>query len=626
MLLLNSLDVDTSDIQLIHRYQWGEVTKSYAVTLRKSGVNTLALGGKRRQPCTYHKGNITLYGYLVVLKETPTAYECVFVAGNGALWQKLEGVMLPSLPVEDLNFTMGESFFNSMTAAASPNVILDITDRGRFVTTNGIDISNMYPAIKVAELIRRIANFGGASLRVFDGIGDFENYYLLYTDRHKRNSEKWEREAAMLFKPHFVSRQNNTQPAGPMAWSMVIDEQPAPSNFTNGEYIVPETGTYNIKLSIGGWEGNFEDNLGNPAVIRVSGSPGLMLRLLVFRNGVQIGGTATYEFGYHSFNITKPRSAMTLPVQLSANDIIKPVIQITADVSYVGGGTVSRFTALFREVEIQVQPSRWYGGGSVVEIKDILPNISALTFLSNIVNHLGCGVYYNSTAATLTLLYGSQVHGNIIELTPLDVTDMGWELGEVKNLILKQERDKVLQPPDAEIKFAEASGDEVITLPYSRFPVFVTHRMGGPPFRTQAFPTLWDEGDPSTIEGQKSPPPLNPEAAPRIARRGGLISYPESFLYTLNNGSHAYTAAAPSIRELSDVDVTGLQLLARGMPPDTCTFYARIADSLVVSGELFWRPVHVGGANIKILEAEDVGGGVYRCTGRRLGVNNIITT
>ena len=601
----------------------GLAVKSYTLDIpntpnNNKELNNLWGGGvvsTVTMPATYNLTGITLRGTLTIDTVSAKSAKAIFVSGNGYLWARMGQTRLRDIPMTGANVVLNKT--NVLASeSGSPFVLFDMTDRGAFQSSVGIDITDRFPALQVKELLRRVVNHFGAGVVFDEWRTRLDDKYLLYTqDSNIRNSAEWLQQSGCEADEDALSIQNNTQGAGQMIWIEVIPlvaSKDAGGNWFGTYYRCTELGTYRAKAQMARLSFVFEDDMGTPAQLSYN-SVSNRARVTVgirqqsgayiawYRNTETItGGTLEIE----GIDID------TLPVELVANNQLSLQVRVDADVTFTMG-TMSRFTMSLEKPAISVVGSRWYGAGSTVRLAEVLPDMTAIDLVKMTSAALGLDLFYDDRTNILTIRSGRDVR-------PLDgqIACMTWtsEREQAKNILIDQPTDKAA-PPDNHYIDVGGGEVEVHQLDVARTYVGGCFRLFGS--MSPRVPVLWQSGDPTDFDQTSTPPPQQTRAAMRIVQR--LPNVSGSYRLTYGGSASDMSELRTTAVQLVDVNTRELLMPDLALRRERWVAVARLQHDKLADLTYFKRPVTLYD-NIKqlvvgqgmMLQAERVKGEWYR--------------
>lgn len=623
ILSVNSLDGYTQP-RMVYRFAFGAASKSYTITLPATPRNVVALAGKIRQRATLTIDGITQIGWLLLTSEDTTAgvFEVVFVTANGDLWQRRSNDKLSDVNLSEFDFTYDRTTVNDSETAAAPFVLFDVADRGAFRTPDAIDITERYPALRVATLTDRVFRHLGTSPVVEDRRGDWRELYLLFTQSNEvRGTADWARDAIMRAYDDSYNQWNNTQGAGAMTWSYtaeLTEVQDVGGNYSAGVYLVPQDGTYTFRVNFNRILGTFEDDMGGPASLSYDWTANrARVTVAIERNGSAISRWSNIETVTAGTIDIGAKQIDLHPIELTNGDEIRVRVTIEATVSFPFGGTQSRFAVLIDRAELTNNVSHWYGAGSQVAVRDIVPDMTVNEYIRWMVEVLGVEVYHDQLAARTYVRYGGIDQTPAARVENYERLTIGNDAPANVQLIYRT--DKAAPPPNEAYIIDESLDTERKEIPVSRTRFAHCGRLLGYNYGHEV-PTLWQAGNPLDQSQATMPPAHQTTAAMRVVRRLPNAMAAVSFRQTFA-GSLAQTEEFKT-RLVRFAEVDHWQLLApRALRVrQTVELVARVNVANLIGGSWFRRPLHVAGQLVELIEAEQLNGDVYRLRGATLAL------
>jgi hypothetical protein len=375
---------------------------------------------------------------------------------------------------------------NVTASEVTGNYIYDLCDRGQFQNPtlfqndgSSVDITERYPAFNIISAVRLMLNQVGANLDA-SNIPDY--YFPFLGDENIRNSTDW------VSSTKFLSNADGTQTisdfgAGGVPVTFLLEDyvEFKTEDFDDGNnfeavtgktYTIPETGTYKFKT-------DFDISIVITGAASTSSEVGIVS---IKKNGTDIA----------HYDITVPGTWTTLNVygaidthfiECAAGDELNVYFYFTGLVSGAGwsiDATMATTTKFYNDV------SRWYGAGSTVDFSKIVPDVTALQFLSDVFNYLNLYTFYREELKTLTLFSGRSITDSIDNLELLQINE---NITEATNFILKFNTDKASPPADIRIN-SGASIESELSYPFSQTliapctRVFISN--------TETIPILWE--------------------------------------------------------------------------------------------------------------------------------------
>jgi hypothetical protein len=607
----------------------GLANKSYSIELPYTTNNGAQLPGvwsggslkPARFEATYTLEGVRLTGYLNVTSISKEGAKAVFVSGNGSLWQRMEGGR-----VRDIDMSDGDIELTKANVIASetgnPLVVFDVSDRGAFKTANAIDITDRYPALNLVQLLTRLFNEYGAGLTI-EGLQG--NEYLLFTQESEiRNSNDWKKDAIFEAEEETVLYELNTQAAGAMVWEELLDFTATKNDgahYILGSYEVPETGTYRFKIEVDELTANFGDNLGGFATLSVGATDNRVnVSFVIKKNGTAIYTQTRLETILSGSVVTEPYDIDTLFIELEAGDDITAHMVLSATVSFIMGADESRFTNTLKDGKLYNQVSRWYGAGSTVEIKDILPDVDVLEFIQQVTRFLNADLFFDAESGQ-ALFRASNSTG---APTLVECFDMESDIDLPTNTLLEFATDKAL-PPDN--YFINISGADQTSkkLDFARTLFTLSGRLG------VTIPTLWQSGNPTDTAQYETPPEAKTRGTLRILRKAEPTS--ASYVLTFGGNATSNSETISSLLTFTELDIYGAHIRDEARVREVVTATARLEVAKLRDLTYFKNPIQLidrrTGAltmQVDLLEAAQLDGNLFRLTGQSRTLYNIDVT
>lgn len=438
-----------------------------------------------------------------------------FIAGNGLLWLDFGDTKL-----RELDWSSYEHLLNITNVQASEAGTLnsliryDLTDRGRFIDVDTINLIERYPAFNIAEMLKVI-------FRVYDIQSNFITepwftpLYLMFTENNEiRNDEDWKTTAMVHLSGGGGDTYNDTDLNAWTDFDVVTQfalVDTGTDDFDNGlnfdpvthVYTVPKTGTYRFKATISGTIIT-DDGTGTEAGMRFDsggGNPKITWYFLLNGSTI-IGRTVTQDYDFTSGSVVfTNETADTDYLELTANDTVEFYWSIKGQY-YVASPPATGFTMTTAANAIVTnQVSRYYSYGSTVKPSELLPDITVNEFLKMVFMHFAITPQFSQETNIVRLNIWKRQTTGIDMSYKLDPTT-----GEVE--YLEAFNYEVQFKPDTSDKFAEEwfkrndsetgnykanNGSKVLQIIQSDFSNTVMQI----PYRLDAdrvkLPTMWSE-------------------------------------------------------------------------------------------------------------------------------------
>lgn len=606
----------------------GLAHKSYSIELPYTTNNNLLLSnvwgaGVLRLvsfEATYSVGGVDLRGWLKLTDINRTSAKALFISGNGYLWERMAQDRLRAIDMSDADIVLNKT--NVLASeTGTPFVLFDLTDRGAFKQDDGVDITDRFPALRLTELLTRIFNHYGVGLTTQGLNGD--EYLLFMQESDVRNSNEWKQDNYLEAEDEVIDYQLNTQAAGGMTWATKLElteVKDEGGNYASGKYVIPETGTYRFKAAVNKMDFTFEDDQGNPATLNFGGTDDRVKVSFQFRkNGTMIHELAVVETILGGLSvITDSYELDTLPVEFTAGDEIELYVVLTATVSFIMGGTQSRFTASLDTVTETNELSRWYGAGSTIEIENVLPDMSVTEFIKATAEFLNMDIFYDDRLGIVTL----RAANGLPYATPITAWEIDSVVDEPKDTLIEFATDKVLPPPNQYISVLGLAQVER-KLSYSRTYIGRSGRVG------IDIPVLWNSGRPTDVNQWMTPPEQKTRGALRILRKADDVSASYVLTYGGDNTSSRETKTTHIAFE--ELDTYSLHLRDAARVEQYVTAFAKLELSKLQDLTYFKNTITLQDRYtaeryaIQLLQAEQVDGEIFKLTGQTIALYNIFT-
>ena len=626
----------------------GRSSKSYTIEIVNDKHNDSMLSGlfsnknnrTIRFEASYRISSITFTGWLLITGRDKWKASGVFISGNGALWEALQDKNLRDYDWSAYNHELNRT--NVLASESGGSYIYDIADRGEFKQDGSltdrvpVDITERYPALNVITIIKNIVESEGCDIARIMDIDDPLNYYLLFTqDKDIRNSKEWEKDA--LFEATAETNQTYTETVtggatSPTAFelseNMVLPSETVDNgnnyNTSTGVYETTETGTYrfiapySFRISC--------DNVITDASIEIGFKRGLISSDRIFYETIDIPDA---DWGVDR-EVFLTGEIDTKYINEGGSGDVNMYVKVTGDVATSTGVDVEIRLDHVVEPDSVGWPSdkelivsrfyndtsRWYGEGSTVEMSNVVPDISALDFLSKVFNYLNIYAYYRPEIKTLEIAITREDEP---EQTTLELVDIEQQFDERTNYWLRFATDKAGAPDD--IYFDNDQGiDAEIKFDLSRTLISDCFRV----FRASSvqIPILWEGGDKSPLrwEDRFSPPAWKTKANLRILQFDGrldMTTLTPAGTYNLTFGGNATSnnENRKVIPLFSEIDIETLHRYDLELQGETLTGTCRLDFAKLKDQSLFKYPVWITGyGKYWLLEAEQINGDLFKLT------------
>ena len=387
----------------------GKPFKSGTLTFPETANNRAALGelydtdgaNKVRiiENVTYENEVTTLRGSLVISGQTNdngiNSLNGFFLAGNALLWLDFGDTKLTELDWSAYNHTL------NITTQQEGNDLVkyDLTDRGKYIDTDAINMIERYPAFNLAEMLKVI--FKDYDLQSnFIAQTWFTKLYLLFTQTNQiRNSDDWTNTALVHTTAYYnfvyidsdLDVWENFDING--TFNLVDsgdDDFDNGNNFNNTThvYVCPETGTYRFKIQIGG-NMTTDDGAGNLAEMRYNssgGNPHLIYRCIV-NDTVELCELVADDYDFSLAPIIPDENIDTDYIELQQGDEVKFTYQFVGQYRVTSPPATGFEFAITASATMLNQVSRYYGYGSTVNVASLMPDIKVNDFIKMLFQH-----------------------------------------------------------------------------------------------------------------------------------------------------------------------------------------------------------------------------------------------
>ncbi len=621
----------------------GRSHSSYSVIIPNNTYNNQALGGifdrqyerTIRFNAIYEVGGFVFNGNLLITDMNRNTAKGVFVSGNGTLWGGLQDKNLHNFSWDKFNTVLNIVNVGDLLTEP-PDVLWIQADYGKFKRDNSIDISEMYPALKIGAMIETIFNDSGVgvSWNIPDAYMDLltkETYLLFTQDTNVRNSEEWMRESEISVKPTVggfgvpdsCRRYQESGSAGSFDINISLEFPEVDTN-TGGNwstafhrYRTSESGAYRFRF---------------PFSIRLSRSVPTTDSFIEVRVYNTTSATSLGSKVYSGAGISWDTSGGTDRAYFSdVLDVMPTEVEETQDIEiqfrWLGTTALAYEFWIDHAVDIdnvipwdnslplnagllEVFGSRWYGNGSLVQMVFSLPDISVLDWLAGLFKYLNMDVFYQVETNQI------EIQQNAFEIAPIDtleVYDYNEKIQERKFFELEYQTDKTMPPPNDLLKI-EKKGVSSISFNYSRTLMAPCFRLFGE--TDTLMPNLWSEGDPNSYLAQLDPPDNETKANPRLLR---FIGDSAQDLFDTTYG--ALSTDKVPIRQVEELPIRDLWFQSLTPEPVTITAKAQMTAkeiNFMYDQTYFKRPIMLRDrrtgkihAKAQLLEARQLSGFVF---------------
>lgn len=371
----------------------GKPFKSGTLTFPETANNRAALGtlyetdgaAKVRiiENVTYENEVTTLKGSLVISGQTNengiNSLNGFFLAGNGLLWLDFGDTKLT-----ELDWSAYDHILNITNQQAGNALVkYDLTDRGKYIDTDAINMIERYPAFNIAEMLKVI--FKDYDLQSnFITQAWFTPLYLLFTRSNEiRNDEDWKETALINVGKTAAQTIALTVTASPKEFTLsdtliTFNDVSDPhfdngNNFASNVYTVPETGTYRFIF----------DASASMPLGTLPGDLSGTVKFNIYADAVKIA-ESTYTILNQPTNSISNLIVDSDYIELAAGAGVSCFVNIFGEYTGTmssGDIVVSVTCTLVNKV------SRYYGYGSTVDISKLMPDIKINDFLKIVFQH-----------------------------------------------------------------------------------------------------------------------------------------------------------------------------------------------------------------------------------------------
>lgn len=533
--------------------------------------------------------------------------QAVFVSGNGTLWGLLEGKELSDIDLS--SFDLSSFAKSDIDYVSGDFVAFVLADYGEFMEVDKIDITEHLPAVNVKQLIDKIFNSVGVGVTwdvspIYES--EINNTYELYNKTTDiRNSNEWLRDSGFRCDTEVGAAQQTFNSVGMCKVSGVIQLLTTNENYTpiNGRLTIPESGTYflniiyNFQVTISGDTNNVpEDTTYGNIIIKKNGGEYRRARHKLATLGGSVSGVLVMP-----------------PSELQANDYL--TFHFEGETEYLAFSGITVFTSIQAGTDVfTFGGSRWYGAGSTIEIKDILPKKKVLDWFRDIFKTLNIDVFYQKETNQVKLIHRAFEKPAVARL---EVWDYEEDLDETVNYELEYNTDKAIPPANDLLDF-QGVKTEGVKFNYSRTYFQNCFRLIG-----EEIPTLWESGDPRKFDAEI--PKRKTESNPRLLTVRGVnaTDYNLTFGGGLDAAETTDGAAVALWQELKIKEYwatvlakenTEVKFKAKLTPLQVLNFYNQ---------NYFSAPIEIYNGDwslglVQVLEATQMGGAIFTFKARRV--------
>lgn len=631
MISLNDLHIDSTPrlIFMANSLQnKGRSNKSYTIKIVRDGWNDYKLGGIltgragriNKIECSYTVDNITLIGTLIIDTIRETYAQGVFISGNGKLWEGLANKNLRSFDWSAWSHTLTHKTVTDSEAGGK--YVYDLCDRGKWLQDNLIGISSpdaivdiieRYPAMNIKEMLILILNEQGYNLSTttVEGVDRFSDAYLLFTqDKNIRNDSTWLKNS--LFKAN-SSGGSYTDTDIPINTTFLIEDVMAfpteefdeGNNFdsaTTKKYVVPQTGTYRF---ISYFNMHFIKNTGSTVT-------GETCEMQLKRNGTTIfkqiiSVPSAWKSGDPVFDATGTLD--TKYRQFTAGDEITIYLYFTGEITNGTNWTIT--VSQGSGCNFYNDISRWYGYGSIVDFSKIVPDMTALEFISNVFDYLNIYTFYKNETKYLEIRQGRKLLTSADNLELLQIIE---NITEPLNHWLRYNTDKAAPLLD---EYIDNTGHEDLdsNFTFSRTLVDNSRRLFGN--TTYSIPILWESKDlnPLDMRTRFTPPEWVTKGNLRILLYDGAADIGANYDLSYGGSTTQNVSNVKVFPAFSEVDVEELHRYDLSLEGTIIKAICKLPIAKLYDQTYFKSPVSVVGVGLFwILEAEQIEGNIFNVT------------
>ena len=457
---------------------------------------------------TYENDVTTIKGSLVITGQSnermTNRLTGFFLAGNALLWLDFGDTKLNELDWSFSNHTLNyAAVIASETTPIGDLIVYDLCDRGKFIDTDNVNLTERYPAFNLAKMLKVI--FSGYDLKTnFINESWFTDIYLLFTQTNEvRNTPEW-KESALINIGRATDQLDFTIFESPNEFELEdtiieFDIETGETHFDNGgnfaanTYTVPELGTYRFVFS-------------GALSVQVDPLAG------------DITGTVTVTIYADSSIVAQ--QVFTLENQITNNftdividtDFIELAQGVEVNCHIEAAGTYaetmdSGYISIPNSCVFSNKVTRYYGHGSTVQTSALMPDLKVNDFLKMVFQHFAIVPQYSYETNIVRLnVWQRQQTG--FDITPyIDPSTGSTDFSEAFDfelLFRTDSADRWAQEyytlnPDNTGKYEASNGNknkEVYTSAFSNTVLQVCFRLDADKV---AIPVLWGELPESTV-------------------------------------------------------------------------------------------------------------------------------
>jgi len=475
----------------------------------------------------------------------------------------------------------------------------------------------------VLSMLKTILNsegYGLSKVNLIKSNVDYDAFVLLFMqDKDIRNTKEWEREAIANWTIE-TNTDTYTDIIGDdtfqdVDWLYKFDTVETLDNGGNfvaasDYYLVPETGTYRFYVNIQDFAITAEDNAGTPVSIKDDdGTAGkLTVKFMFYDNN-----TSSVIYSYTD-NLAFPGShdsyIDTKYVELTAGTRVSVYVQVTGE-AQVATGQTSAFSINITDSPVEMDTSRYYGAGSTVDITPLLPDISALEFISKVFKYLNIYTFYREETKTLELYSG---RADTVEADEIELIEVSEQFEEPANYWFRFATDKAAAPDDLYLDNGKDI-DKELKFDFSRTLISDSFRVFNSV--TNVIPVMWQGDNVSPLKWQDrfSPPSWSTKGNLRVLEYLGKESVGDYYQTygNVNDTNWASRKLYPKFAEIDPRELYRYELTLQGV---TLVGKAQIRSIWnLYDQSWFKRPLYVKGYGVYWLEkAEQINGDMYKLT------------
>lgn len=407
-LVVNNIELETSELDgLIFAASniaaRAKACKTYTIEIPATSRNTQALGDiwtvhelrSYKFTAYMRTDTIDIPGVLIIDSFNRYSASGNFVFGVGIVGSLLEGVRLRDVDFSELDHDIAD--FADSYCDGSLDYVYDLGSRGLYKGA-AVAVDEVYPAYNCKKLLEILLSGYNPDLSDVD-----DSLFTIFTGDHEFNNDRdWQKKAVFdVVIDDDINSQNHEIITTPQQVNsiVVIDKSPTGTNpggylGTTNIFTVPETGVYQLEVSYdlnilitwpGGQSPDFQFPVGTNNGMRIKfqiyGESGATTCQKV----VDIVGTQRGEWQHSGSFTSYLRTAPAGSTYKLRVDLEYYVINMA------GGGDIT--TRLTSDVDYICKNSRYFGYGSTVEAKYLLPDIAATDYIKWLCNVMNLLIY-----------------------------------------------------------------------------------------------------------------------------------------------------------------------------------------------------------------------------------------